>query len=309
MGRPRVGIVGGGNVGASAALLIARAELADVVISDIVEDMPQGKALDLTQMMAAQAAEARIEGTNRVADLADCAIVVVTAGVPRKPGMTREQLLDINAKIIRDCVGPLTAARTPPILIVVTNPLDVMTWLALKLSGWGRRRVFGMAGVLDSARMAAFVAMKLGVSMRDVRAMVLGSHGDSMVGIPRYTTVSGIPITELMTPKEIAEIVERTRNGGAEIVKLLKTGSAFYAPGASIAEMVGSILRDEKRILPTAVLLDGEYGMKDVVVGVPALLGAGGVDKVLEVRLEADEAAALKKSADIVRENCAVLKI
>lgn len=309
MTRPKVGIVGGGNVGASAALLIARAGLADVVISDIVEDMPQGKALDLTQMMAAESCEARITGTNAIADLRDCAVVVITAGLPRKPGMSREQLLEVNAKILRDCVEPLKSAKNPPILIVVTNPLDVMTWLALKLSGWGRRRVFGMAGVLDSARMAAFVAMKLGVALTDVRAMVLGSHGDSMVGIPRYTTVSGIPITELMSPKDIQEIVERTRNGGAEIVKLLKTGSAFYAPGASIAQMVGSILRDEKRILPTAVLLDGEYGMKDVVVGVPALLGANGVEKVFEVRLEADEMAALKKSADVVRENCAILKV
>jgi malate dehydrogenase len=309
MSRARVGIVGAGNVGASAALLIARSGLADVILSDIVEDMPQGKALDLAQMLAAEAVDGRVAGTNNVAELKDCDLVVVTAGIARKPGMSREQLLDVNAKIVRDCVEPLKSAANPPILLIVSNPLDVMTYLAMKVTGWGRRRVFGMAGVLDSGRMAAFVAMKLGVSMKDVRAMVMGSHGDSMVGLPRYTTVSGIPITELMSAEDVRQIVERTRNGGAEIVKLLKTGSAYYAPGASIAQMVESILRDERRILPSAVYLQGEYGIKDVVVGVPAILGAGGVEKVVELSLTADEKAQLVKSADIVRENCALLKV
>lgn len=309
MSRPTVGIVGAGNVGASAALLIARRELADVIISDIVPDLPQGKALDLTQMTAAEGLDARITGTNDVADMKDCGIVVITAGLPRKPGMSREQLLDVNAKILTDVVKPLKESPIPPILVVVTNPLDVMTFLALKLTGWGRLRVFGMAGVLDSSRMATFVAMKLGVSMKDISAMVMGSHGDSMVGLPRYTTVSGIPITELMSAEEVTEIVERTRNGGAEIVRLLKTGSAYYAPGASIAQMVGSILRNEKRILPTSVYLEGEYGLKDVVVGVPAMLGATGMEKVIEITLEPDEKEQLHKSAEVVRQNCALLRL
>ena len=309
MSRPTVGIVGAGNVGASAALLIARRELADVIISDIVPDLPQGKALDLTQMTAAEGLDARITGTNDGADMKDCGIVVITAGLPRKPGMSREQLLDVNAKILTDVVKPLKESPIPPILVVVTNPLDVMTFLALKLTGWGRLRVFGMAGVLDSSRMATFVAMKLGVSMKDVSAMVMGSHGDSMVGLPRYTTVSGIPITELMSAEEVTEIMERTRHGGAEIVRLLKTGSAYYAPGASIAQMVGSILRNEKRILPTSVYLEGEYGLKDVVVGVPAMLGETGMEKVIEITLEPDEKEQLHKSAEVVRQNCALLKL
>lgn len=309
MARRKIGIVGAGMVGASAALLIQQRQIGDVILSDIVEGMPQGKGLDLTELAPVEGCDSIVRGTNAIEDMKDCDIVAITAGVPRKPGMTREQLLDINAKIVRDVTDRLKKVDAHPILIVVTNPLDVMTYLAWKSTGWDRRRVIGMAGVLDSARMAWFVAEKLGVSMKDVRAMVLGSHGDSMVAMPRFTTVSGIPITELMSAADIEAISKRTCNGGIEIVNLLKTGSAFYAPGASIAAMVESIAYDEKRILPCSVALQGEYGLKDTIVGVPVVLGAAGVERIIELKLTPEELAAVKKSAAVVRENLDVLKL
>lgn len=309
MPKPLIGIVGAGNVGASAALLVARRELGDVILSDIVPDMPQGKALDLSQMCACEGWAVRVTGTNDVADMKACDVVVITAGIPRKPGMTREQLLDVNAKIVRDVCDKLLAVGGTPILIVVTNPLDVMTQLALKLTKWGRRRVVGMAGVLDSSRLAYFVSEKLGVSPRDVAAMVLGSHGDTMVALPRFTTASGIPITELLPREEVDKLVARARDGGAEIVRLLKQGSAYYAPAASVAAMVESILRDQNRVLPAAVYLEGEYGLKDVVVGVPAKFGRDGMTGVVEIKLNDDERKALHRSAEVVRENVKLLQL
>lgn len=309
MARRKIGVVGAGNVGASAALLIQQRGIGDVILSDIVEGMPQGKALDLTELGPVEGLDSLVRGTTAIEEMKDCEVVVLTAGVPRKPGMTREQLLDINAKIVRDVCDRLLKVNANPILIVVTNPLDVMTYLAWKATGWDRRRVLGMAGVLDSSRMAWFVAEKLGVSMRDVRAMVLGSHGDTMVALPRFTTVSGVPITELMSAADVEAISKRTRDGGIEIVNLLKTGSAFYAPGASCAAMVESIVRDEKRLLPCSVALQGEYGLKDTIVGVPVILGAAGAERIVELKLSPEELAAVHKSAKVVRDNLDVLKL
>ncbi len=311
MPRPKVGIVGAGNVGASAALMLLKKDLCDVVLSDIpqVEGMPQGKALDMSESRQVDYHDARAWGTTRVEDLKDCSIVCITAGVPRKPGMTREQLLDINAGIIRDVCTRLKAAGASPILIVVTNPLDVMTYAALRITGYPRARVIGMAGVLDSNRFAHFVAERLQVSPKDVSAMVLGSHGDTMVAVPRFTTVAGIPITELLPADEIEALCKRTRDGGIEIVNLLKSGSAYYAPGSSIVAMVESILHDANRVLPCSVLLEGEYELSDVVVGVPCRLGEGGLKEVLKVKLQPDELAALHRSAAVVKDNIKALKL
>lgn len=307
MARTRIGVVGAGMVGASLAQCLVQRELGDVVLTDIVEGMPQGKGLDLSQSRSPNGHDARVSGTNDMGELNGCSVVVVTAGVPRKPGMTREQLLDINAKIIRDVCGKVKTFEPSPILIVVTNPLDVMASLALRETGFPARRVIGMAGVLDSSRFAHFVAEKLGVSVLDVQAMVLGSHGDSMVALPRYTTVSGIPITQLLPEAEVQNLCERTRHGGAEIVKFLKSGSAYYAPGASIAVMVESILRDQKRVVPCSCRLEGQYGLQDVYIGVPAKLGAEGVEQILEIELTDKEREALHASAKVVRENTAHL--
>ena len=311
MPRVKVGIVGAGNVGASAALMLLKKDLCDVVLCDIpqVDGMPQGKALDMSESRQVDHHDAKAAGTTKVEDLNDCSIVVITAGLPRKPGMTREELLGKNAAIIGDVTGKLKAAGAEPILIVVTNPLDVMTYAALKKTGFPRKRVLGMAGVLDSNRFAHFVAEKLQVSPKDVAAMVLGSHGDTMVAMPRFTTVAGIPITELLSKEEIDGLCKRTRDGGIEIVNLLKLGSAYYAPGSSIVTMVESILHDANRILPCSVLLEGEYGLKDVVVGVPCKLGEGGLKEIVQVKLTADEQAALEKSAGVVRENIKALKL
>lgn len=309
MPRAKVGIVGAGNVGAAAALILTKKNLCDIILSDIVEGLPQGKGLDMNQARQVDHHDCTVTGTNRIEDMKDCQIVVITAGVPRKPGMTREQLLEINTGIIRDVCTKLKSTGASPILIVVTNPLDVMTWAALKITGFPRNRVLGMAGVLDSNRFAHFVAERLKVSPRDVNAMVLGSHGDTMVAIPRFTTVAGIPITELLSKEECDQLGIRARDGGAEIVKLLKTGSAYYAPGSSIAIMVESILYDQNRVLPCAAYLEGEYGLKDVYVGVPCKLGEGGLKEILQVKLQPDELAALQKSAAVVKENCALLKL
>ncbi len=309
MPRAKVGIVGAGNVGAAAAFILAKKNLCDVILTDIVEGVPQGKGLDMNQARQVDHHDCTVTGTNRVEDLKDCQIVVITAGVPRKPGMTREQLLEINTNIIRDVCTKLKSTGASPILIVVTNPLDVMTWAALKITGFPKHRVLGMAGVLDSNRFAHFVADRLKVSPRDVSAMVLGSHGDTMVALPRFTTVAGIPITELLPKEECDKLAIRARDGGAEIVAFLKTGSAYYAPGSSIAIMVESILYDQNRVLPCSAYLDGEFGLKDVYVGVPCKLGEGGLKEILPLKLNPEEQAALNKSADVVRENFKLLKL
>lgn len=307
MSRAKVTVVGAGNVGATTAQRIAEAELGDVTLIDIVEGMPQGKALDLMEAAPVLGADACIEGANDLAAMAGSDVVVVTAGLPRKPGMTREDLLQKNAEIVGGIVDAVKKHAKDAFVILVSNPLDVMTWLTWKKTGFPRERVMGMAGVLDSARFSAFIAMELGVSVKDIRSMVLGGHGDMMVPMPRFSTVAGIPVTELIPAQRLEEIVQRTRDGGAEIVKLLTTGSAFYAPSASAVAMVASILRDEKRVLPVCARLKGEYGLSDVFVGVPAVLGASGMEKVLELKLTADEAKALQYSADTVRSNCELL--
>jgi len=305
--RKKVSIVGAGNVGATAAHWIAAKELADVVLIDIMEGVPQGKALDLLQAMPVEKRDCAILGTNDYADTANSDIVVITAGIPRKPGMSRDDLLNTNFKIMQDVVGKVVKYSPNCIIIVVSNPLDAMAQAAFKLSGFSRNRVIGMAGVLDSARFRTFIAQELNVSVENVTAFVLGGHGDTMVPLPRYSTVAGIPITELIEPAKLEALVERTRNGGAEIVKYLKTGSAYYAPSASAVEMVEAILKDKKKIMPCAVYLEGEYGINGLYVGVPAKLGANGLEQVIEIKLTADEQAALNKSAAAVKELITVI--
>ncbi len=302
MNRPRVTVVGAGNVGATTAQRIAEAGLADVVLVDIVEGLPQGKALDLAEAAPVMAHDARITGTNDYADTAGSDIVVVTSGLARQPGMSRDDLLAKNAGIVRSVVAQAVRHSPNCILIIVTNPLDAMCHVAMEASGFPRERVIGMAGVLDSARFRTFIAMELGVSVEDTHAFVLGGHGDTMVPLPRYSTVAGIPITELMTPERVAALVDRTANGGAEIVALLKAGSAYYAPAASTYEMVDAILRDRKRVLPCAVRLDGEYGVDGLFVGVPVVLGSKGMERIIQINLTADENAAFQRSAAAVQE-------
>lgn len=302
MGRNKVTVIGAGNVGATAAQRIAEAGLADVVLVDIVEGLPQGKGLDLAEAAPVMGHDARIVGTNDYTDTAGSDIIVVTSGLARQPGMSRDDLLAKNAGIVKAVVTAAVAHSPSAILIIVTNPLDAMCHVAMEASGFPRERVLGMAGVLDSARFRTFIAMELGVSVEDTHAFVLGGHGDTMVPLPRYSTVAGIPITELMTPERIQALVDRTASGGAEIVALLKTGSAYYAPAASTYEMVDAILRDRKRVLPCAVLLQGEYGVDGLFVGVPVVLGAGGLERVIEITLTADEAAAFARSAGAVQE-------
>ena len=300
--RKKVSIVGSGNVGATAAHWIASKELADVVLIDIVEGVPQGKALDLLEAMPIEKRDSVITGTNDYADTANSDIVVITAGIPRKPGMSRDDLLNTNYKIMQDVVGKVVAASPNCILIVVSNPLDAMSQAAYKISKFNRNRVIGMAGVLDSARFRAFIAMELKVSVENVTAFVLGGHGDTMVPLPRYSTVAGIPITELIAPDRLKALVDRTANGGAEIVKYLKTGSAYYAPSAAATEMVEAILKDKKKILPCAAYLEGEYGIKGLFVGVPCKLGAKGLEEIIQIKLTTEEQTALQKSADAVKE-------
>jgi malate dehydrogenase len=305
--RKKVSIVGAGNVGATAAHWIASKELADVVLIDIMEGIPQGKALDLLQAMPVEKRDSAIIGTNDYADTANSDIVIITAGIPRKPGMSRDDLLHTNYKIMQDVVSKVVKYSPNCIIIVVSNPLDAMAQAAFKLSGFSRNRVIGMAGVLDSARFRTFIAQELDVSVENVTAFVLGGHGDTMVPLARYSTVAGIPITELIVPAKLEALIERTRNGGAEIVKYLKTGSAYYAPSASAVEMVEAILKDKKKILPCAVHLEGEYGIKGLFVGVPVKLGANGLEQIIEIKLTADEQAALNKSADSVKELITVI--
>jgi malate dehydrogenase len=302
MARNKVTVIGAGNVGATAAQRIAEAGLADVVLVDIVEGLPQGKGLDLAEAAPVMGHDARILGTNDYADTAGSDIIVVTSGLARQPGMSRDDLLAKNAGIVRAVVMAAVAHSPNAILIIVTNPLDAMCHVAMQASGFPRERVIGMAGVLDSARFRTFIAMELDVSVEDTHAFVLGGHGDTMVPLPRYSTVAGIPITELMSPERVKALVDRTANGGAEIVALLKSGSAYYAPAASTFEMVDAILRDRKRVLPCAVLLRGEYGTDGLFVGVPVVLGASGMERIIEIRLSDAEAADFARSAAAVRE-------
>jgi len=300
--RKKVTIVGAGNVGATAAHWIAASGLADVVLVDIIPNVPMGKALDLQQALSIEGSDARVDGANDYAPTAGSDIVVITAGLPRKPGMSRDDLLRTNAGIVATATENAVKVSPDAILIIVTNPLDAMCEVARRTSGFPRERVLGMAGVLDSARFSTFIASELGVSVENVGAFVLGGHGDQMVPLPRYSTVAGIPITDLMDAATIDRLVKRTAQGGAEIVNLLGTGSAYYAPGRSITDMVAAILKDKKKILPCAAYLQGEYGIRDLFVGVPCKLGAGGLLEVVQIKLTADEDAALKKSAAAVKE-------
>ena len=300
--RRKVSIIGAGNVGASAAERLVQRRLADVAMVDIIEGLPQGKALDLNEAGPVDGYDFRLAGSNGYEETRDSDVVVITSGLPRKPGMSRDDLLQKNFEIVKGVTEQVARHSPRAILIVVSNPLDAMAHTALKISGFPRERVLGMAGVLDSARMRFFIAEALGVSVGNTHAFVLGGHGDTMVPLPRYSTVSGIPITELLSKEKIDAIVQRTRDGGIEVVNLLKSGSAYYAPASSIVQMVESILLDEHRILPCAVYLNGEYGHRDLFLGVPARLGAGGLEKVVEIKLTSEEKTALDRSAAAVRE-------
>lgn len=307
MARKKVTVVGAGNVGATTALWLASRQLADVVLTDVVEGVPQGKALDMLEAMPILGSDVTVTGDNDYAPTANSDIVVITAGFPRKPGMSRDDLLKKNYEIVGATVQKVVALSPNSILILVTNPLDAMAQAAYRLSKFSRNRVIGMAGVLDSARFASFIAAELHVSVKDINAFVLGGHGDTMVPLPRYSTVSGIPITDLLPAETIARLVQRTRDGGAEIVKHLKTGSAFYAPSAAVAAMVEAILQDQGRILPCAAYLEGEYGLEGVFVGVPCKLGARGIEDVIQIQLTKEEQAELQRSADAVRTLVAVI--
>ncbi|MEN6346765.1 MAG: malate dehydrogenase [Armatimonadia bacterium] len=298
----KVTVVGAGNVGATCAQRILESHLADVYLVDSAPGLAAGKALDLAEAAPVVGYSCRVTGGEDYGPVEGSDLVVITAGVPRRPGMSRSDLLATNGEIARRVVTQVMERAPGTMLLMVANPLDVTTHIAAETSGLPRERVFGMAGVLDTARFQTFIALELGCSPQNVMAMVLGGHGDSMVPLPRHASVSGIPVTDLIGPDRIEQIVQRTRDGGAEIVNLLKTGSAFYAPAASVVQMVSAVLRDEKRVLPTCVRLEGEYGLKDVFLGVPAKLGRGGIEKVVEVSLDAEEQAALEASAQIVRE-------
>ena len=299
--RSKVTIVGSGNVGATTAHWIAAQGLADIVLVDVIEGVPQGMGLDLLEAMPLARKDIVVRGTQSYADTANSDIVIITAGVARKPGMSRDDLLNTNLRIMRDVVGEVVRHSPGCILVIVSNPLDAMAYAAYKLSGFPRARVIGMAGVLDSARFRTFIAQELKVSVADVTAFVLGGHGDTMVPLPRYSSVGGIPITELLDSETIGRLVQRTRDGGAEIVKYLGTGSAYYAPGAAIDEMVEAILQARNRILPCAAYLEGEYGLQGLFMGVPCKLGEHGIEKILEIRLTEQEKAEFQKSANAVK--------
>ena len=309
MGRKKISIIGAGFVGATAAHWAAAKELGDIVLVDILEGIPQGKALDLFESAPIEGFDSNVIGTNTYEETKSSDIVIITSGIPRKPGMSREDLLDINRKIIESVVAEVTAKSPNAILIMVTNPLDTMTYLALKKSGLPRERVMGMAGVLDTARYRAFIAMELGVSVEDIQALLLGGHGDEMIPLPRYTTVSGIPLSQLLPKEKIDKLVDRARKGGGEIVNLLKTGSAFYAPSAGAIQMAEAILKDKKRILPCCVYLNGEYGLKDICFGVPVKLGEKGVESIIELDLTEEEKGLVAKSAGSVKKSIEELKL
>ena len=309
MGRKKISIIGAGFVGATAAHWAAAKELGDIVLVDILEGIPQGKALDLFESAPIEGFDSNVIGTNTYEATKGSDIVIITSGIPRKPGMSREDLLDINRKIIESVVAEVTAKSPNAILIMVTNPLDTMTYLAIKKSGLPRERVMGMAGVLDTARYRAFIAMELRVSVEDIQALLLGGHGDEMVPLPRYTTVSGIPLSQLLPKEKIDKLVDRARKGGGEIVNLLKTGSAFYAPSAGAIQMAEAILKDKKRILPCCVYLNGEYGLKDICFGVPVKLGEKGVESIIELDLTEEEKGLVAKSAESVKKSILELKL
>lgn len=300
----KITVIGAGNVGATTAQRIVDKQLAnEVVLVDVLEGIPQGKALDIYEATPVEKADVKVVGSNGYDVTAHSDIIVITAGIARKPGMSRDDLMNTNSGIVKSCTAAAVAKSPDSIIVVVSNPLDVMTYVAYKVSGFDRRRVFGMAGVLDTARFRTFIAMELNVSIEDVSAFVLGGHGDSMVPLPRYSTVAGIPITELMSQETIDRLVKRTRDGGIEIVNYLKTGSAYYAPSSSAVAMVESIVRDKKRVLPCATYLQGEYGIRDTFVGVPVKLGRDGIEQIIEIKLNAEEQAALNKSADDVKKS------
>jgi len=301
--RYKISIVGAGNVGATAAHWAASKELGDIVLVDIVEGVPQGKGLDLFEASPVELFDACIVGSNTYEPTANSDVVIITAGLARKPGMSRDDLMKTNAGIVKEVTQQVAKFSPNAILIIVSNPLDIMCYVAYKASGFPKNRVVGMAGILDTARYRAFLAEALNVSVEDIQALVLGGHGDSMVPLISYTSVSGIPITQLMERAKLDQIVERTRKGGIEIVNYLKTGSAYYAPSAAAVQMAEAILKDKKRILPCAAYLEGEYGMREIFLGVPVLLGAGGIEKILEVELTGDEKAALQKSGEHVKDN------
>jgi malate dehydrogenase len=302
MMRKKVTVVGSGNVGAAVAQRLVDKQMADVVLIDILEGIPQGKALDMFESGPIEGCDVKVTGTNDYADTANSDLVVMTAGFPRKPGMSRDDLLKANYDIVKGAMAKAAEYSPEAILIVVTNPLDAMAQTAFKVSGFPKNRVIGMAGILDTARYRTFIAEALNVSVRDVQGLVLGGHGDTMVPVPRYTTVAGIPLGDLMPPEPLEAIIKRTRNGGAEIVNLLKAGSAYYAPSSAVVEMIDAIFKDRKKILPCAAYLEGEYGIHGVFVGVPVKLGARGIEQIVEIKLTPEEQAALEKSAAAVRE-------
>lgn len=308
MKRNKITIIGSGNVGATCAHWAASKELGDIVLFDVVEGVPQGKALDMQEAAPIEGYDINIIGSNNYEDTAGSDVIVITAGIARKPGMSRDDLVNTNVKIVQGCAEQAAKFSPNAFIIVVTNPLDVMVYAAFKASGFPANRVFGMAGVLDSARFRTFIAQELGVSYKDVSAFVLGGHGDDMVPLVRYSYAGGIPIEKLIPAERIEDIVERTRKGGAEIVNYLKTGSAYYAPGASAIEMVEAVLKDKKRILPVAAYLKGEYGQKDIYLGVPAIIGGSGVEKIIEVDLTDEEDTALQKSIQSVRKIMSVVE-
>jgi malate dehydrogenase len=307
--RKKVTVVGSGNVGATVAHRLADKQLADVVMIDIIEGVPQGKALDLLEAGSVEGYDLKVRGTNDYADTSNSDLVVVTAGFPRKPGMSRDDLLKANYDVVKGTVEQVVKYSPDSFLIMVTNPLDAMAQTAFKVSGFSKNRVMGMAGVLDTARYRTFIAEALNVSVRDVQGFVLGGHGDTMVPVPRYTTVAGIPVIELMPKEQLDKIITRTRNGGAEIVNYLKTGSAYYAPSAAVVEMIDAIFNDRKKILPCAAYLEGEYGIKGLFVGVPVKLGAKGIEQIIEIKLTPEEQASLEKSAAAVKELVDLMKI
>jgi malate dehydrogenase len=300
--RKKVTVIGAGNVGATCAHRLADKQLGDVVLIDILEGVPQGKALDLLEAGPIEGYDVRVKGTNDFADTANSDVVVMTAGFPRKPGMSRDDLLKANYDVVKGTIEKVAKVSPEAILIIVTNPLDAMAQTALKVSGFSKNRVIGMAGILDTARYRTFIAEALNVSVQNVQGFVLGGHGDTMVPIPRYTTVAGIPVGELMPKEKLEAIIDRTRKGGAEIVNYLKTGSAFYAPSAAAVEMVEAIFHDRKKILPCAAYLEGEYGINGLYVGVPVKLGKNGIEEIIQIKLTAEEQAALQKSASAVEE-------
>ncbi len=305
----KISVIGAGNVGATTVQRLAELELGEIVMTDIVEGLPQGKALDLMQAGAIKGYDTSILGTNDYADIADSDLVIITAGIARKPGMTREDLIKINSKIIIEVSKNIAKYAPESIVISVTNPLDIITYVAMKSTGFETRKVFGMSGVLDSGRFASFIAEELKCSKKDVQAMVIGGHGDLMVPLPQYTTVSGIPLTDLLPEDKIARLVERTVNGGAEIVELLKQGSAFYAPSAAIISMAEAVVKDSKRILPASAYLEGQYGQGGIYFGVPVKLGASGVEEILELKLNENQYEILRRSSEKIRNVISQLEV